>query len=293
MTLDIEKSEKLPPEHRYFNISTIWIFYFRWILRLLYRLRIPHELVTLLSIASGLLAAYLFYHGLLIPGAIAIHLKDVFDACDGALARLTGRGHLAGRYLDSVGDFIVLTLTMAAIAARAVSQGRDIYIFWGALAIVSTFIQCSFFNFYQLAYLERLGIDRLSSRRDEVRRQDLEGAESGRLWKLFMVLFRFLYVVIYGWQDRLVAYVDRWLFMRCKGISELAWYGDKALMIWQSVLCFGTQIFVIIMASVAGRPEYALIFISVVMNFYLLLILFLRQRRFEAAAKIRVDGRNS
>ena len=113
--LDIEKSEKLPREHRYFNISVIWIFYFRAVIRVLYRLRIPHELVTAFSILSGILSAILFYYGIFIPAAIALHLKDVFDACDGALARLTQRGHLIGRYVDSLGDFVSLTLVMLAI----------------------------------------------------------------------------------------------------------------------------------------------------------------------------------
>ncbi|MCX6832837.1 MAG: CDP-alcohol phosphatidyltransferase family protein [candidate division Zixibacteria bacterium] len=146
--IDLEKAEKIPVSRRYFNISVIWILYYRHVLRLLYWLRFPHELVTLASIGSGLLSAIMFYQGKLIPAAILLHGKDVFDACDGSLARMTGRGHLIGRYLDSLGDFLVLTSVVIAIGLHAYSLGQQHYLLWALAAVFSIFIQCSFFNFY-------------------------------------------------------------------------------------------------------------------------------------------------
>jgi len=84
----VEKSEKFAPSDRYVNISVFWIFYFRQVIRLFYGLRVPHEAVTVTAIGVGLLSARLFYEEHLIAAAVAIHLKDIFDACDGALARL-------------------------------------------------------------------------------------------------------------------------------------------------------------------------------------------------------------
>lgn len=277
--MDIEQSKKFDSEQRYFNISIIWIFYFRAVLRLLYRLRVPHEAVTLLAIAIGLLAAYLFYGGYLIAAAIAIHFKDIFDACDGALARLTGRGHLIGRYLDSVGDFLSLTAVLAAITVRAAISGSDIYILWGIAAWLSLFIQCSFFNYYQLAYAEQTGAKRLSSERDERSRDDIavHGGSAGR--RITLGILRFLYIVVYGWQDKLVAGVDRWLRKSSGCRSDRDWYGDKTLMTLQSPLCFGTHIFVIIVFAFIGAPQYALPFIAVIMNIYLLWVLLYRVRR--------------
>jgi phosphatidylglycerophosphate synthase len=277
--VDIEKSEKLPRERRYFNISVLWIFYFRWMIRLLYWLRVPHELVTLVSICFGLLSAMLFYMGFLIPAAIALHLKDVFDACDGALARLTGRGSLLGRYIDSLGDFLCITLVLLAIGLRAAQAGLHVYLLWMPAAIVSTFIQCSFFNFYQLAYVEEFAAGTLLSKRDEAHRTDLDGraAAARRRWPLR--LLRAFYFLIYGWQDRLVAAVDRWLYSRRAARSEHAWYGSRLFMTLISPLCFGTHIFVIIVFTLLGRPEYALVAITSAMNAHLLLILMWRSLR--------------
>jgi len=277
--IDLEKSEKLPPEKRYFNISILWILYFRHVIRLLYYLRVPHEAVTLLSILFGLVSAGLFYCEALLMAAVALHLKDIFDAADGALARLTGRGHLIGRYLDSLGDFLALTAVMGAIAMRAFMQGGYEYVFWGAAAILSTFIQCSFFNYYQLAYLEAFGIDRLSSRRDEKTRGDVHDGTHTCAGRALLSVLRFLYIIIYSWQDRLIARIDQSL-VGPRALSDKERFGNKTLMTMQSALCFGTHIFIIIIFALIGKPEAALIFIAVIMNLYLILLLYLRNRHY-------------
>lgn len=275
----IEQSRKFAPQQRYFNISVLWIFYFRVVLRLLYRMRIPHEAVTLIAIGSGLASAYLFYHGHMIAAAVTLHFKDVFDACDGALARLTGRGHLIGRYLDSVGDFVALTAVIAAVTIRAATPGQEIYIFWGILAWLSLFIQCSFFNYYQLAYAEQSGEKRMSSERDERSRNDLDAYNRSFGKKTILGILRFLYAVVYGWQDKLVSAVDHLMHELVKSNSEEAWYGDKTMMTLVSPLCFGTHIFVIIVFAVVGQPRHALPFIATVMNIYLLWTLLYRIQR--------------
>jgi phosphatidylserine synthase len=290
--INIEKSEKLPVVRRYFNISILWIFYFRQLIRLLYYIRIPHEVVTALSIVFGIISAYFFYIGALIMAALFLHLKDLFDACDGALARLTGRGHLIGRYLDSLGDFLSLTMVLGAIALSAAQNYGELYYFWGGLAIISTFIQCSLFNYYQLAYLESYGIKTLSSRRNEIARQDIEPVVSSGTAGIFLSLLRFVYIIVYSWQDRLIAAVDDLLSHKA-GLSESSEkYADQKLMTLQSALCFGTHIFIIIIFALIGRPGYALIFIATIMNLYMILLLYLRSRSYNAIErKISTEGR--
>jgi phosphatidylserine synthase len=289
--IDLEKAEKIPVSRRYFNISVIWIFYYRSVLRLLYWLRFPHELVTLASIGSGLLSALMFYQGKLIPAAILLHLKDVLDACDGSLARLTGRGHLIGRYLDSLGDFLVLASVVSAISLHAYSLGQQHCLVWGVAALFSIFIQCSFFNFYQIVYIEQYGIGSLNSKRDETGRDDLDvGAMSGPA-RLLLKLLRFAYIVVYSWQDRFVAAVDNTLLKRCVTCPKTDWYGDKSLMVLQSPLCFGTHIFVLIVSALLGRPQYGLVFIVTAMNLYLLFVLYYRRNHFlTRLSQLEADG---
>lgn len=268
-----EKAEKLPREHRYFNISVLWIFYYRWILRLFYIFRIPHEIITLMSICSGLVSAYYFYTQQLIPAAILLHFKDIFDACDGALARLTGRGHLIGRYLDSLGDFLVLTAVMIAIGIKATAIMGDWRLFWIVLAILSIFLQCSFFNYYQLAYLEVYGVARLLSRQDEIARKDISFNKYNYASRIILILLRAFYAIIYGWQDKLVKYIDERFCNSSGNKSPAIRYGSQKLMVMLSPLCFGTHIFVIIVFTIIGKPPYSLVFIGTIMNIYLLFLL--------------------
>lgn len=271
--IDLGKAEKLPPEHRYFNISVLWIFYYRWILRLFYILKIPHELVTLMSIGAGLVSAYLFYNGMLLWAAIALHLKDIFDACDGALARLTGRGHLIGRYLDSLGDFLVLTAVMIAIGMRSENILGNWTPFWTALAIWSVFIQCSFFNYFQLAYLNVYGVDRLLSRQDENTRPDIDFGNYSPAGRLVLKTLKALYSIVYSWQDKFVKNIDEYLLPGGKNNPPESLYGSKNFMTLISPLCFGTHIFVIIAFALIDKPAYGLVFIGTVMNIYLLYLL--------------------
>ncbi len=278
--IDLSKAEKLPPEHRYFNISVLWIFYYRSLLKLLYRLKIPHDIVTYASIAAGLVAAYLFATGPLILGAISLHLKDLFDSCDGALARLTGKGHLIGRYLDSLGDFFVLTAVVFSSIAFTLNRGQSTFIFWGIVAEFSIFLQCSFFNFYQLAYLEQYDIQTLTSKRDESSRADIDQESGSGSKRRALSLLHSLYIVIYSWQDRFVAAVDNYFYKRCPLVPRNEWYGSKKMMTLQSPLCFGTHIFVFIVFALLGRIEYALVFIGTVMNLYTIWLLYYRRRYF-------------
>ena len=210
---------------------------------------------------------------MLLWAAIALHLKDIFDACDGALARLTGRGHLIGRYLDSLGDFLVLTAVMIAIGARSENILGSQTPLWTALAIWSVFIQCSFFNYYQLAYLNVYGVDRLLSRQDENDRNDIDFANYSLAGKLALKTLKAFYSIVYSWQDKFVKNIDEMLLRGQMSKSPEILYGRRKFMTAISSLCFGTHIFVLIVFALIGKPVYGLVFIGTVMNIYLLYLL--------------------
>lgn len=267
--LTAESFHKLPPEWRYFNISVLWIPHYRALIRLFHHLRIRHEAVTGLSIASGLAAASLLVTartpGMVLTAALLVHLKDLFDACDGALARLTGTGHRLGRFLDTIGDGVVFTVWIVAAAWRGVADGAPVAaaVALAALAGVSLFLQCSYFNFHQLHYVRLAGAE-LTSQLDE--RQDPgRGAVAilGRCYDLW-----------FGWQDRLLA---RWDLAqrRHAGLPEDpshpdndAWYGHRGFMVANSALCFGTHAFLLILCLLFLTPWAFLAVVAVGLNLY-------------------------
>jgi phosphatidylglycerophosphate synthase len=267
--VDFDSIHKLPRGWRYFNISVLWIFYYEWVIRLFYRIRLRHEVVTTLSILSGLAGAWAIARAqslaTFVVAAVLVHAKDVFDASDGALARLTGTGHRLGRFLDTIGDGIVFTAWIAVCCLRAVAEGMAAWaaISWGVSAWLSLFLQCSYFNFYQLNFIRVAGAG-LTSRLDE-REETSRGAVS--------VLAR-LYDVWFGWQDRLIARLDLWQ----RGFIGFAadpddprnrrWYGVRSFMVWNSALCFGTHAFILILCLLFQSPFWFLPVVTIGMNIY-------------------------
>jgi len=269
--LDLTKADKLPQDKQYFNVSVLWIPWYKWLIRLLYYLRVPHELATIASITSGFFSAYLILNERLILSALFFHLKDLFDACDGSLARLTGRGHLIGRYLDSVGDFFAIGSVIVSISIVSARNGSDMYLLFGAFAFFSVFIQCSFFNYYMIGYVRSVSESRLLSKQNERNREVGYDRFKSIPARAFLRLLRFFYIVIYSWQDAIAARVDEWLQKRTGNPD--GWFEDRLHMSLLSPLCFGTHIFVVILSAIANRIDYSLIFIAVPMNIYLLFVL--------------------
>lgn len=276
-SVDFDAIHKLPCDWRYFNISILWIVYYPLVIRAFYHLRIRHEVVTSLSIASGLFAAWLIVQAQSFSdfalAALLVHSKDVFDACDGALARITGTGHRLGRFLDTIGDGIVFTVWIAACAISGWMEGMSalIALVWAGTTWLSLFLQCSYFNFHQLHYV-RLSDVELTSRLNE-REEPAQGAVG---------LLAGLYDLWFGWQDRLIATVDRWLRVRTgRPVDAIDaanddWYGSRSFMVANSALCFGTHAFVLIVCLLFRSPFAFLPVVTAGLNLYWLAIVLSR-----------------
>lgn len=287
-TSDLGSIHKIPPEHRYFNISTKWIPYYPWVIRGFYRLGIRHEVATGLSIASGLAGAGIIVSlpesGLFLAAALVVHLKDVFDATDGALARITGTGHRLGRFLDTLGDGVVFTLWIAACALVMTKSGTPAAIAggWAAITWVSLFIQCSWFNFYQLHYIRRSGASSASNLDERSQPVD-EELPLGRATRLLSRV----YDAWFGWQDRAIAAWDRRERLSLGLPADATdhrndrWYTTRSFMVANSALCFGTHAFVLIITLILKHPQWFLPAVSVGMNLYLGVVASARRRAFK------------
>ena len=271
-SFDYDAIYKLPRAARYVNVSVFWIPYFPLLVRALYAMRIRHEFVTFASITSGLAAGWLIWsgesYGSLVAAAILVHLKDLFDACDGSLARLTGTGHRVGRFLDTIGDGIVFTVWIAALAARFAAAGVPAIPMWSIAVVtwLSLFLQCSYFNLYHLQYTLRAGGNTLS-RIDESRKTP---ARDGALLHTLHAVYR----IWFGWQDRLVQWMDaRMRHGRVSQADHDRWYEDRRFLTANSALCYGTHAFVLILCLLLRRPHWFFPAVAVGMNLYWLGIL--------------------
>jgi phosphatidylglycerophosphate synthase len=279
------KAEKFTGDAKYFNISVVWIFYYRYVIRLFYYLKFNPLTVLTMSILSGLLSSLFLFRESMILSAIFLHYKDIFDACDGSLARLTDQTSRLGRFLDSLGDMFVLTVLIAVVTFKAYDpSGNALYLVLGVITWLSLFIQCSYFNYYQLKYADSLKIDRLVAQTNENVKSDYSMKESTPL-----KILRIIYMLAYGWQDHIINAVNsvslRYLKQR-HGFDIAKWYRYKPFLVLNSALCFGTHIFVFIICIIFGKPTLALWIISCMFNLYFAVILIARILYFKARSKI-------
>ncbi len=276
----IEDGSKLPPGSRYLNVSTLWIPYYRLVILAFYRLHIRHEVATALSIGCGLAAAALIYglpgSGSFVAAAVLVHLKDVFDATDGAVARLTGTGHRFGRFLDTVGDGVVFTSWIAACAWVMAGRGTEPWVAasWAAAAWLCLFLQCSYFNFHHLHYLRVAG-GSTTSRLDE--RDAVHAPDRATRFMAGV------YQAWFGWQDRLMARMDEsqrigaGLPSSSIDPANDGWYRARGFMVANSVLCFGTHAFLLVVLLLLHRPEWFLPAVVVGMTAYWAVIVLARR----------------
>ena len=125
--------------------------------RAFYHTPVTPNQVTILSTISGLAAAMLYLRGtaqsIFIAGLL-ISLKDILDSADGQLARARNQQSRIGRFLDSIGDFIVDTAVFGSIgwALNVLKHDTSMLVlaFFGLVGIT---LRVSYHVFYQVQFL--------------------------------------------------------------------------------------------------------------------------------------------
>ncbi|HEV8537810.1 MAG TPA: CDP-alcohol phosphatidyltransferase family protein [Bacteroidota bacterium] len=229
---------------------------------LLYPTSVTPNQVTVAAILVGFAAAAVYTFNT--PPAIAVAgllvmAKDILDDADGQLARAKALYSRRGRFIDSIGDFVVDVALFTAITSIVVQSHSGIStIIFGGLSFVGITVRVSYHVFYQASFLHLEHRYRLNRIIEVITEEDRAGDPVAlRLQSIFNL--------IYTWQDKLMYRIDDW----CKGreFSEennLRWYSDRPGLRMSGLLGFGT--------------EFALLTVCSLMNelyLYLLLNVFL------------------
>jgi CDP-alcohol phosphatidyltransferase len=259
----------------------------------LYNTPVTPNQVTLASTIAGLVAAFFYLKGTpeaFIVAGLLITLKDLLDSADGQLARAKQQYSRVGRFLDSIGDFVVDAAVFSAIGWILYQSGGHWWMLLLALlGLAGISFRVSYHVFYQVNFLhlqKKFANNRTS---EEIREEDLK--KGG----VDLVLQR-IFQCIYGWQDRLIERVDRWSyggdFRRshkneprdpsensspepCQKGQE--WYSDIISLRISGLLGFGTEFFLLMLCSVSNRLELYLYLNIILMNGILLLCFLYRR----------------
>jgi phosphatidylglycerophosphate synthase len=235
------------------------------LVRLLYRTSVTPNQVTVLSTLVGFLAAALYLangSGTTIAAGLCLTAKDILDSADGQLARAKAMYSRTGRFLDSIGDFLVNFLVFGAIGlVLAADGGSPAFLLLALAGFLGISLRVSYHVFYQTAFLHLKDTYALNRLTEEVTEEDLRGDP------LALTLQR-IFGVLYGWQDRVMFRVDNWSRGGGETSAEQreAWHADPVALRLSGLLGMGTELFLLTLCSLAGLLEVYLWLNLVVMN---------------------------
>jgi len=235
------------------------------IVRLLYRTPVTPNGVTALSIVAGCCAALLYTMGtpaLTLAAGLCVTLKDILDAADGQLARAKQQFSRKGRFFDSIGDFFVDLLVFGAVGWTLVRlTGQALFAPAALLGFLGTTLRVSYHVFYQTSYLHLKGAYSVNRITEDVRPEDrTEDRLTQELQRIFLLL--------YGWQDRLMFRVDEWsrTGLPHEQRIDFRWYGDRTGLRLSGLMGLGTELFVLMLFSLVDRLDLYLVANLVVLN---------------------------
>jgi len=241
----------------------------------LYNTQVTPNQVTVASIIAGLIAAAVYTidsHVAIVCAGLLVTLKDVLDSADGQLARAKQQYSRSGRFLDSIGDFVV-NLAVFSVIGNTLSarHGNSEYGILAVLGLAGITLRVSYHVFYQVSFLhaeEKYQSNRIT---EEVREADKSGDR-------FTLTLQNVFQKIYGWQDKLILRIDDW----CMGGQRSDkfrkdWYTDVAGIRLSGFLGMGTELFLLTACSILNRLELYLCLNALLMNGIFLLNLTYRR----------------
>ena len=234
----------------------------------------PNQL-TIASTVAGLIAAGFYLHNEAAFTAIAgllVTLKDLLDSADGQLARARQQYSRIGRFLDSIGDFVVDVALFGAIGWVLYSTTRDGWmIVLALLGLVGITLRVSYHVFYQTSFLhleEKYQTNRVT---EEITKEDLTGDP------LALALQR-CFQAIYGWQDRLMMRIDEWCKRgRLDREFSIRWYSDPVGLRISGLIGIGTELFILMVCSVLNELQTYLMLNVFLMNAVFLISILYRR----------------
>ncbi len=240
------------------------------IVKLIYPTRITPNQLTIAAIIVGVLAAVYYHFGESSTTAIAgllVTLKDLLDSADGQLARAKNLFSRRGRFIDSIGDFLVNLLIFSAITTTLYrTQPSAVTILLGLAGLIGITLQVSYHVFYHVSYLHLQDLYQTNRLTEEIRDEDRQADPiTFRLQKIFLV--------IYSWQDKFMYHIDKWSKWQVEQLSvgeqkrfENLWYSDRVGLRFSGFLGFGTELALLTICSLLNELQLYLWLNLILMN---------------------------
>ena len=235
------------------------------------------NVVTILSIFLGLAAGVMFYFEGLTYSLIGIGLlvwANLYDSCDGQLARMTGKKTRWGRILDGFAGDVWFFAIYAAICLRLMPVwGIWIWLLCTFAGFICHGKQCQLADYYRNIHLFFLKgesgseLDNAAKLTQEF--QSLSWKKDGA-WKLFLFFYRNYTksqeALTPAFQRFQSALKQRFPSALPQQLRDDFRAGSLPLMKWANILTFNTRAIVLYIAILVGEPWIYPVFEITVMN---------------------------
>lgn len=248
----------------------IWALFFK-------KLHVHPNVVTLISIALGALAGYMFYFDDLahtLWGILLLIWANWYDCADGQLARMTGQKSLLGRILDGfAGDVWFFSIYFFICLRLTDTWGIWIWLLAGFAGVICHSKQCALADYYRNVHMyfqkgkEKCELDSSVQQQEKMSRLSWKDA-----W--FEKIYLFFYIRYTRSQEQMSPACQRMLkaLERKYGVAvpvavrEVFRRGSKPLMKYTNILTFDTRAIVLFVALLMKLPYLYFMFEVTVLN---------------------------
>lgn len=267
------KTIKYKEGETFLNFQNFLLFSSKRITKFLYHTPVTPHKVILFSMIIGIVSSILIIQSniiFVIAGAVILFYKNVLDKVDGSLARAKNMASRRGRFYDSISDFIVSFALFTAIGFKLNLVYHSVWVWVMVyIALITSMLQCSYFVFYEVAFIKQTGKKTINRLIERVTDEDLKSEDK------FTILLQRIFQLIYGWQDYIMYNLDKIFISKLKrnytiSVLEDIWYKDKSFLSVSSLLCIGTHMFLIAVFAVIGSFECYLFVNLIVLNLLLI-----------------------
>jgi hypothetical protein len=238
--------------------------------RILYQTSVTPNQVTIAAVVVGACAALFYAIGdgfSTILAGILVTLKDLLDSADGQLARAKNLYSRRGRFIDSIGDFVVDVLIFGAITfALYRAEASPHIILLGLAGLLGITLRVSYHVFYHVSYLHLDDLYQTNRLIEELRQEDRSGDR-------VVLRLQQIFLLIYSWQDRLMFRLDEWSKILLTGSTnadrrglDRLWYSDRIGLRLSGFLGLGTELALLTVCSLFNNLELYLWLNLLLMN---------------------------
>ena len=258
------------------------------IVKLIYRLPVTPNQLSILAILSGIVSGVFFALGTpksFVYAGLFYALAHIFDCCDGMIARLKKNGTFIGRIIDGFADYATTTAVYIGFNLGLYKAGFEFFITPWILVASTGFcmiVHSLVVDYYRSEFMAH-ALDIVNSTHED---RDQFKAELKKLNQKKGRYFSKLVIWVYLGYSRIQLFTKK---EKVEYDADTYYRSNRLLISLWSWIAAPTYVAVVIIAAIVFRPTILFYYSLIVGNTWMFILLFFQVRTNNKIAK-KADG---